>query len=248
MDIDDGSFYALESAHVDGECFIASASVVVSEEFAVSVAYKVQPYAISPLSLLSALGKGDSVPQDDMLDHPWKLLCGISCKTEFEKQFNSHVIQPRRSIPQSWIKKLASHVTSENLYSKIALEFILHSRNMSASDGLIPRILSLKLRDKTLCLALRACPDVSESDLTSVLVYAASQNPCNSELIKFTMGLGRDDHEMVRLLTRVDNHIVEVLLGWVENTLGSSVAPLNTWFFTDKNYVSHVEKVRYVLF
>lgn len=152
---DDGSVLPsncdLKSFVWNDELFLVSANTSTiskeaqSGEAEFTVTYKVQPCAFPTLSLLSALGMGraDSPITSEQSDGPWALLLSITSLNEFEKEFESMVIAPALSIPQSCIGLIARHVTGSEFYSESTIKYLLKTGNMSAADGLIPRLLAM---------------------------------------------------------------------------------------------------------
>lgn len=143
------SYCDLKSFVWDDESYLISASTSMSTtqsgEKIFTVMYKILPYALPTLSLLSALGMGSKQPilETETDDGPWAHLCSLTSTAEFEVEFKTRVLTPELSIPQQWIGKLARHVTNSEMFSESILVYLLKTGNMSASDGFIPRLLKI---------------------------------------------------------------------------------------------------------
>jgi hypothetical protein len=91
-------------------------------------------------------------------------------------------------------------------------------------------------------MAFKKCPDVSESDIVSGLVYSVTLSPPNDELFASTLHTKYTDESMVHSLSLVDSNSVMAMFGWIERSLGPTVSPLKSWFLTKET--SNVEMVR----
>jgi hypothetical protein len=90
-------------------------------------------------------------------------------------------------------------------------------------------------------LAISTCPDISESDIACILVYAINASKTKNKLFGDALGANCADDEMVKSLSQVDSTTVLGMLGWIERTLGDTVSPLDDWFLTSK--ASLIERV-----
>jgi hypothetical protein len=142
------SFCDLKSIKWEDELYLVSASTSVcsseSGEGTFTVKYKILPYAFPTISLLSALGMG-TPPSSLTESGPWALLCSLTSKEEFNRTFKKHVIKKTLSIPQNWIGALVRHATSSELYLPATFKYLMGTGSMSASNGLIPRILEIQV-------------------------------------------------------------------------------------------------------
>jgi hypothetical protein len=94
--------------------------------------------------------------------------------------------------------------------------------------------------------AISSCPDVSESDISKVLEYAAMLSIPDDKLIAHALKVKCGDDAMVQALSLLNSKCVLGLLGWIERVIGSEVSPLHTWFLSKS--MSRIEKVLTVKF